>query len=207
MQERGFQNLRCSWKPGCDPDALYLLPASAYRRRSLEADGDYNADLIERQHETGNQSLYNSPNSDGTLTTSQHPVVTVPHADPTADAILRENAYSAFAGLFGTLNVPELVQAPCCAEFAVTAKTIQRREKSEYVHWLRWIKKPENNDITVTLLERFWHVIFGHGAVDCPKAPECYCKLYGLCDLKCETDGSCSSQWQAPESKLDSQRP
>ncbi|KAH6842934.1 hypothetical protein B0I37DRAFT_383229 [Chaetomium sp. MPI-CAGE-AT-0009] len=41
-------------------------------------------------------------------------------------------------------------------------------------------------------------VIFGKDAVFCPSAAECYCNLYGLCDLKCKED-SCDGRYVLPK--------
>lgn len=41
-------------------------------------------------------------------------------------------------------------------------------------------------------------VMFGKPAVHCPDPATCYCKLYGLCDLKCKKDG-CESQYTLPK--------
>ena len=41
-------------------------------------------------------------------------------------------------------------------------------------------------------------MIFGKPAVHCPKAGECYCKLYGLCDLTC-VDDKCDDRYVLPK--------
>jgi hypothetical protein len=38
-------------------------------------------------------------------------------------------------------------------------------------------------------------VIFGEHAVHCPNAAQCYCDVYGLCDLDCEGAGVCRDQY------------
>lgn len=43
-----------------------------------------------------------------------------------------------------------------------------------------------------------WHVvIFGLNAVYCPDAGDCYCKLYGMCDLRCDEAG-CDGRYTLP---------
>lgn len=39
---------------------------------------------------------------------------------------------------------------------------------------------------------------FGKEPVSCPNASQCYCKLYGLCNLDCEEEGVCKSQYKLP---------
>jgi len=42
-------------------------------------------------------------------------------------------------------------------------------------------------------------VIFGKEPVYCPSAPDCYCNVYGMCDLECEDEGTCSSRYMLPK--------
>jgi hypothetical protein len=41
-------------------------------------------------------------------------------------------------------------------------------------------------------------MIFGKDAVHCPVAEQCYCDVYGLCGLSCETEGVCPGQYTLP---------
>lgn len=41
-------------------------------------------------------------------------------------------------------------------------------------------------------------VIFGQESVYCPSAGDCYCNVYGLCDLECERDDHCEGQYTLP---------
>lgn len=36
------------------------------------------------------------------------------------------------------------------------------------------------------------------GAVNCPRAGECYCKVFGLCELRCDNDDSCEGMYILP---------
>jgi hypothetical protein len=40
-------------------------------------------------------------------------------------------------------------------------------------------------------------VIFGKEAVFCPSAAECYCNLWGLCDLSCK-ENECDGRYVLP---------
>lgn len=40
-------------------------------------------------------------------------------------------------------------------------------------------------------------VIFGKKAVHCPDAGACYCKSYGMCDMKCDERG-CDGHYTLP---------
>lgn len=64
----------------------------------------------------------------------------------------------AFEQLFPEKPVPDVVGAPCCAEFAVTADKIRERPRSDYVRYREWLmttKLPDN--ISGRILEYAWH--------------------------------------------------
>lgn len=42
-------------------------------------------------------------------------------------------------------------------------------------------------------------VIFGQAAVFCPSAQECYCNLYGMCNLQKCTERGCEGQYTLPK--------
>lgn len=42
-------------------------------------------------------------------------------------------------------------------------------------------------------------MIFGKEPVFCPSAEDCYCKLFGMCDLECLDAGSCEGQYTLPK--------
>jgi hypothetical protein len=41
-------------------------------------------------------------------------------------------------------------------------------------------------------------VIFGQPAVHCPLAKDCYCKVFGMCELMCQDQGSCEGRYTLP---------
>lgn len=41
-------------------------------------------------------------------------------------------------------------------------------------------------------------VLFGNGPIHCPTAASCYCNVFGLCDLTCETDAGCKNRYVLP---------
>lgn len=45
-------------------------------------------------------------------------------------------------------------------------------------------------------------VIFGKEPVHCPTARECYCKVFGVCDLDCKSEGDCQRYDLPPYSTL-----
>jgi hypothetical protein len=69
---------------------------------------------------------------------------------------------------------------------------------------------PQDDRVAGRILSYMWHILFAKvdadGAVDlaqlnrdaCPSAEECYCRLYGRCDLQCPNPGTCRGQYQVP---------
>jgi hypothetical protein len=41
-------------------------------------------------------------------------------------------------------------------------------------------------------------VIFGKPPVHCPSAKDCYCKVFGICNLECPDQGSCKGRYTLP---------
>jgi len=127
----------------------------------------------------------------------------------------------AFQYLFPNVTVPEEIGVSCCAQFAVTAAQVRQRSKRDYERNRRWLlETPLHVSISGRVMEYSWHseldgciriaramadhitVIFGKEAVHCPNASGCYCELYGLCNLICEDEGVCRSQYTLAKSSV-----
>ncbi|KXT02270.1 hypothetical protein AC578_5046 [Pseudocercospora eumusae] len=107
---------------------------------------------------------------------------------------------AAFEQMFPGQRVPEEVGAPCCAQFAVTADTIRQRPRADYERYRDWLLNTSLSDyLSGRIMEYSWHIIFGKQAVHCPNAGHCYCKLFGLCKLKCEEEGKCHAAYTLPK--------
>lgn len=92
----------------------------------------------------------------------------------------------AFVTFFPGRKLPKRVNAPCCAQFAVSKATVQARPVAAYELYRDWLWHVDVVSLkTGRVFEYMWHLIFGKPAVYCPAADECYCKNFGLCDLKC----------------------
>lgn len=105
----------------------------------------------------------------------------------------------AYQVLFPGQEVPKYVGVSCCAQFAATKEKIQKRLRADYVRYRKWLLETELSDsISGRVFEYSWHMIFGHDAVHCPSAKECYCNVFGLCKLDCADTGSCSGRYILP---------
>nr|POE47001.1 hypothetical protein CFP56_00333 [Quercus suber] len=94
---------------------------------------------------------------------------------------------------------PLEIAAPCCAQFAVADWQIRQRPKLFYKRLRRWILEQQDSGVfSGRIVEFSWHLIFGRPAMFCPSSKECYCTVFGLCDLVCEEEGHCESQYRVP---------
>ncbi|KAL1862878.1 hypothetical protein VTK73DRAFT_6588 [Phialemonium thermophilum] len=106
----------------------------------------------------------------------------------------------AFSELLPEREVPRVVAVSCCSQFAVSREAVHQRPRGDYVRFRQWlISTHYADDLSGRVLEYIWHIIFGREAVHCPKAEDCYCNLWGLCDLKCTQD-QCEGRYKFPPS-------
>lgn len=86
----------------------------------------------------------------------------------------------AWKQLFLIDEVPHVLAAPCCAQFAVSKSQIKARGKDEYERYLDWLYNTPLDDATSgRVFEYLWHVIFGKPHVFCPEEEQCYADQYG----------------------------
>ncbi|KAF1945918.1 hypothetical protein EJ02DRAFT_337380 [Clathrospora elynae] len=105
----------------------------------------------------------------------------------------------AFQMLFPGTEVPREVGVSCCAQFAATKEKIRERKKEDYIRYRDWLLETKlGDDISGRIMEYSWHMIFGKPAVHCPRAEDCYCNVFGLCNLTCNDQGSCEGQYILP---------
>jgi hypothetical protein len=155
----------------------------------------------------------------GSLETSIQALMAPWDARAVSDAALS----GAFATLFGNEGVgigrTETVRSQCCAQFVVSRERIWGHSRDEYVALRQWLldsgsgAAPGDDRVAGRIVSYLWHVLFlGRGdgeeeGVDleelnrlaCPRAEECYCRLYGRCGLEgCERLGSCAGQYSLP---------
>ncbi|KAJ5222139.1 uncharacterized protein N7469_011026 [Penicillium citrinum] len=104
-----------------------------------------------------------------------------------------------FKELFPGVPIPEEVGASCCAQFGVSREKVLERPRSDYMRFRDWLLKTDlTDDLSGRIMEYSWHMIFGEKAVYCPSAKECYCNVFGLCDLDCPVEGNCEGRYVLP---------
>lgn len=172
----GYHNLKCDWSAStCTPDSQ---PQGSFETRLRGVIEPYNARVV----------------SDGLLP-------------------------KALQQLFGSskLGRSEPVRAQCCAQFIVSKDRIKQHSKEEYVALRQWLldgPSPPDDRIAGRIVSYVWHILFlphhvistdSNGEHDlrrmnelaCPRAGDCYCNLYGLCDEMCNR-GKCQGRYQLP---------
>jgi hypothetical protein len=182
LEPLGYHNLRCDW-------SLSTCPASSPPQGSLET--SFQAKLV-------------------------------PWDDRAAsDAGLPK----ALVALFGGRDVAQVhlgtsdaVRSQCCAQFVVSRESIFRHSREEYVALRQWLLEDKRGDLVIgRILSYVWHILFikqedledGNSQISieldrlnkqaCPNARECYCRLYGRCDLESCTTGACFGQYKLPQ--------
>jgi hypothetical protein len=86
-------------------------------------------------------------------------------------------------GIFNNTDVPEVIGAPGCAQFAVSRDAVKARPRSEYIHFRDYVMDafPERDPRFIGFIfEYLWHIIFGRPALDCMPVDECLRDKYGF---------------------------
>jgi hypothetical protein len=180
LEPSGYHNIRCDW-------SLSTCPASTPPQGSLET--SFQAKLV-------------------------------PWDDRAAsDAGLPKALASIFGGKDAQMVRPgtsDAVRSQCCAQFVVSRESILRHSREEYIALRQWLLEDKRSDLVVgRILSFVWHILFiqqdgaeGAGVGTnlerlnkqaCPNARECYCRLYGRCDLGKCTSGACFGQYRLPQ--------
>ncbi|KAJ5176387.1 uncharacterized protein N7482_002264 [Penicillium canariense] len=133
------------------------------------------------------------------------------------------------AGAAGKVHLgrTDTLRAQCCAQFVVSRERVWQHSRDEYVALRQWLldgsgngvdrgqrndhAAPQDDKVAGRILSYMWHLLFAKhnadGAIDlgqlnkeaCPSAEDCYCRLYGRCDLQCPNPGTCQGQYQIPQ--------
>jgi hypothetical protein len=68
--------------------------------------------------------------------------------------------------LFNNTDVPHILATPCCAQFAVSSKQVQKRSLEEYKKYYTWLMETPLDDATSgRVFEYLWHILFGQDPV------------------------------------------
>lgn len=89
----------------------------------------------------------------------------------------------AFQSNFGAgAQVPEILAAPCCSQFAVAREAIRMHPKEQYARSLKFLLDTSWSDYIVgRTWEHLFQWLFKAEATDCPVEWRTYCGMYGVC--------------------------
>lgn len=105
-----------------------------------------------------------------------------PFRDPYDPSRTSENHMAeAWQALFGNNDIPHVIGAACCAQFAVSRDQVLKRPLDDYIRYRSWVFDTAlEDDLSGRIIEYLWHVIFGKPPVDCPAQDKCFWDVYGL---------------------------
>ncbi|KAJ5113510.1 hypothetical protein N7456_002044 [Penicillium angulare] len=124
------------------------------------------------------------------------------------------------------LRRSDAVRSQCCAQFVVSRERVWQHSRGEYIALRQWLldgmgnegdsrfrndkAAPADDRVAGRILSYMWHILFAEPDSDgelelsklnrdaCPSAADCYCRLYGRCDLQCSNPGTCKDQYKVP---------
>ena len=88
----------------------------------------------------------------------------------------------AWAEIFPSDPVPEILAQPCCSQFALSKERIQTMPRQTYVFYRDWLlHTPLKDFVSGRVWEYMWQYVFTGDSFHCPIEHICYCDGYGLC--------------------------
>lgn len=206
----GYHNLRCDWS------ASMCSPSDALPQGSLET-------LARTKLEPWNTRAV----SDRALPRAFAALFGGDAFTAGLDFVADESVSAKGGGGRLILGRNDAVRAQCCAQFVVARNSVWQHSREEYVALRQWLldessnSAPHNDRVSGRILSYTWHILFmnqgksnthnslsgTYDSIDleqlnslaCPRADECYCRLYGRCNLEgCTTPGHCRGQYHLP---------
>ena len=198
LDTRGYHNLRCDWSTS-------TCPSSAPAQGSLEMRLQF---AVAPWSDRAASDMAFSPALASIFGGNQHEMLTEP------------------AGV--RLGRSDTVRSQCCAQFVVSRERVWQHTRDEYVALRQWLldgaapgvdsqssrntkAAPADDKVAGRILSYLWHILFAKPSADgginlgqlnqeaCPSAEDCYCRLYGRCNLQCPRPGSCWGQYEVPK--------
>lgn len=91
----------------------------------------------------------------------------MPFRDPPEEHRTIEAAMpDAWRDLLNNTDVPHILATPCCAQFAVSRKQVQKRPLDDYKKYYTWLMEtPLKDETSGRVFEYLWHILFGQDLV------------------------------------------
>lgn len=121
------------------------------------------------------------------------------------------------------LGQSDALRSQCCAQFVVSRANVWQHTRGEFVALRQWLldgssenkhsssnAAPSDDRVAGRILSYMWHILFLNqvdpvginleqlNSQACPRADECYCRLYGRCNLEHCSPGSCYGEYRLP---------
>lgn len=179
VDEEGYINLRCTWKPGCDGD-VKIEPTTKWTK-------------------TPEAKKQNSSNIHFMTLFGRAMAELFPHT-PEPDVVRNQCCAQFAVSKKRILELPreryeQFLDFLWDWHFRKYVPEIE----SDTIGIYNMSDPDIENVISGNLMENMWHMLFGKRPDNCMAAGECYCKNFGLCKLDCPTAGKCKGRyWPAP---------
>ena len=91
----------------------------------------------------------------------------MPFRDPPEEHRTIEAAMpDAWRDLFNNTDVPHVLATPCCAQFAVSSRQVQKQPLDTYRKYYTWLMEtPLKDETSGRVFEYLWHIMFGQEPV------------------------------------------
>lgn len=159
----------------------------------------------------------------GSIETSLKAIISPWDARAVSDSNLPASFKALFGrgeeGYFAELGKHATVRSQCCAQFVVSRENILQHTLDEYIALRQWLLDSSrdvflrDDRVAGRIISYLWHVLFikrerieDNGAISlnklnsaaCPTAADCYCRLYGFCNLENCDDDHCYGRYKIP---------
>ena len=75
----------------------------------------------------------------------------------------------AWQSIFNVTDIPRIVAAPCCAQFAVSREQVLKRTRDEYIWYHHWLMNTTlEDDVSGRIFEYLWYVSSMSSPIDEP---------------------------------------
>jgi hypothetical protein len=103
---------------------------------------------------------------------------TEPNLDKPEEVVFKDY----WDGLHPGMQMPNILSAPCCGQFAASRDAILVHSYDQYLKWQEWLLNTDLSDaVAGRIWEYTWHYIFSGQAQFCPDPHYCYCDGYSVC--------------------------
>ena len=182
LEEQGYVNIRCAWSLGC-PAEIKPLAEEGEHREAVHAGGDYKKAF---------QVLFPGtevPREVGVSCCAQFAATKEKIKERKREEYVRYRDWLMSTDLADSISGRVLEYSWHSKSFEALCAGTHGCEALQIIIWAT--RNLRSKQLTFS-------VVFGKEPVHCPSARDCYCKVFGLCDLDCKDPGSCEGRYILP---------